>query len=352
MQSRDGVEVNEAFLDWLEDRRPDRPFFAYLNYFDAHDPYLPPQGFLGQFGAWPESRKDFDMLLRIEGNEHDKIGVRELLMTRDRYDDCIAALDDQLGRLIGELTRRNLLKDTLVIVTSDHGESFGEHRLLGHATSLYLEQTEVPLVILAPGTPAGRVVREPVSLRDLPATVVDRLGLAEGSPFPGRSLAAYWRPDPGASPPQTTPAFSEIANATAFQKQPESGLSRVGFQMSLFAMGRHYVRDGSGEEHLYDLRTDPAEDEDLIGLAAGEAVVGFFRRQLLGVLNREHGTAVVEKAYLEPYREWLQKLVREKPAAPRVARRSGIERRRSPIGFGKREAGGRERDRRASDHSR
>ncbi len=79
-----------------------------------------------------------------------------------------------------------------MIITSDHGEAFGDHGFFGHGYSVYLDEIGVPLVILSPDAPAGRVVDSPVSLRDLPATVVDQLGLSAGSPFPGRSLAAYW----------------------------------------------------------------------------------------------------------------------------------------------------------------
>ena len=102
----------------------------------------------------------------------------------------------QLGRLFDELERRGVLENTLVIVTSDHGEELGEHGLFGHGRSLYRPELHVPLLIVRPGrVAAGRVVAEPVSLRDLPATVVDLLGLADGSPFPGGSLARS-----GASP--------------------------------------------------------------------------------------------------------------------------------------------------------
>lgn len=314
LQSRDAGGINDAFLGWLGGRRRDRPFFAFLNYFDAHDPYLPPAGFVGRFGTWPESKRDYEMLLGIEGNIHDGLGPRDVAMTRDRYDDCLAYLDEQLGRLLGTLQGQGLLDETLVIVTSDHGESFGEHGMLGHATNLYLEQTAVPLVILDPNAPAGRIVREPVSLRDLPATVVDRLGLAEHAPFPGHSLASHWRPSAGSLPPETTPAFAEIANAAAFEPQPQSedrGLGRGGFQMSLLANGHRYIRDGMGAEFLYDLRTDPFENEDLMTTSEGSALVGDFRRMLLDLLTTERGTTEVENAYLEPYRRWLRSLVEE-----------------------------------------
>ncbi len=138
-------------------------------------------------------------------------------MAHDCYDDCIAFLDEQLGQLLDELKRQGLLENTEVIITSDHGEAFGDHGILGHSSSVNLDEIGVPLVILSPSVPVGQVVNNPVSLRDLPATVVDRLGLSAGSPFPGRSWAVDWGLAAGRVPPPTTPAFSEQANAAAFQ---------------------------------------------------------------------------------------------------------------------------------------
>ena len=237
---------------------------------------------------------------------------RDILMARDCYDDCIAFLDEQLGRLLDELERQGLLDNTVVIITSDHGEAFGDHGLFGHGPSLYLDEIGVPLVILSPGAPAGRVVDEPVSLRDLPATVVDQLGLSAGSPFPGRSLAAYWRRHPGRVPQGiTTPALSEQADATAFQPQPGSGRGHGGFQMSLVASGHHYIRDGMGAEQLYDLRRDPFERVNLMGSSDGNQAVGAFRKMLLEVLTDNPGSIEVEKAYLEAYRQGLKALIPE-----------------------------------------
>ena len=107
---------------------------------------------------------------------------------RDGYDSCISYLDARIGRLLGALRRRGVLQDTIVIVTSDHGEAFGEHELFGHGGSLYEDRIRVPLTIVAPGqVPAGRVVERPVSLRDVPATILGLLGI-ESMPMPGASL--------------------------------------------------------------------------------------------------------------------------------------------------------------------
>ena len=156
----------------------------------------------------------------------------------------------------------------------------------------------------------------PVSLRDLPATVVDQLGLSAGSPFPGRSLAAFWSSAPGQAAPETTPALSELAHLNAFQPQPQDKLSREGLQMSLVASGRHYIRDGTGSEQLYDLRRDPSELVNLMESAEGQHEVGAYRRMLLDVLADNPGSFEVENAYLKPYRKWLESLVRAKASSP------------------------------------
>jgi arylsulfatase A-like enzyme len=241
------------------------------------------------------------------------MALRDVFMARDCYDDCIAFLDDQLGRLLEELRGQGLLDHTLVIITSDHGESFGAHGIFGHGGSLYLDETAVPLVILSPGATGDRVVAEPVSLRDLPATVVDLLGLADGSSFPGWSLAAAWRSTLGQSSPAITPAFSEIAHHAAFEPQSHDTLSRPGVQMSLVAAGRHYVRHGTGAEQLYDLSSDPFETVNLMNSPEGSRSVGAFRRMLKKVLTDNPGSIEAEKAYVKPYRQWLESLAADSP---------------------------------------
>ncbi len=315
LQSRDAAAINGAFLDWLGGRRADRPFFAYLNYFDAHDPFFPPPEFAGRFGMRPAGPKDYQFLVDYVGSDKSLVTRSSIIMAYSCYDACIAYLDDQLDRLLGELERRGLLADTDVIITSDHGEAFSEHSALGHGNSVNMEEIRVPLVILSPGAPAGETITHPVSLRDLPATVVDRLGLAEGSPFPGRSLTAYWGLPPGRMPAEpTTPAFTEQANRSAWfeiRPQPGRGGLEPGFQMSLVAGTYHYIRDGEGGEELYDLIDDPFERTNLIESAEKKPVVASFRAMLLGVLNEGPGSDAVERTYLRGFRESLATVVRQ-----------------------------------------
>jgi arylsulfatase A-like enzyme len=320
LQSRDASGVNSAFLDWLARDRQNRPFFAFLNYYDAHDPYIPPPQFTGRFGFRPRTIADFQFLVDFRDVPKDATQIQNILMARDCYDDCIASLDDQLGRLLNELRGQGLLENTVVIITGDHGESFGDHSVFRHGSALYLDQISVPLVILSPDAPAGRTVTAPVSLRDLAATVVDQLGLEARSPFPGHSLAALWSSAPGQSQPEVTPALSELAHANAFEPQPKDKLSREGMQMSLVASGHHYIRDGTGSEQLYDLRRDPSELANLADSPEGQQALGPFRRILLGELTSSPGSIEVENAYLRPFRQWLESLVpASKPPVQPVA---------------------------------
>ena len=220
IQSRGATEINDRFLYWLSRRRTDRPFFSFLNFFDAHEPFIPPAGYERSFGIHPTSDDDYQFVFDCLGIDKNLASRRNLYMLRDCYDDCVFYLDQQLGRLLEALKSQGLLDNTHVFITSDHGESMGDHEIFGHSYTVYLDEIGVPLVILSPRAPAGTHVSTPVSLRDLPATVVDLVGLQAESPFPGHSLAAYWglpaAPGRQGHPAISTPAFAEQADPSRF----------------------------------------------------------------------------------------------------------------------------------------
>ena len=310
LQSRGARDISDRFLGWLGHRRPDRPFFAYLNYFDAHEPFVPPMQFDNAFGVRPRSVRDYQFLFDYVGLVKNFARQRDLTMARDCYDDCIAFLDQQLGQLLDTLKHQRLLENTVVVITSDHGEAFGDHGVVGHSYTVHFDEVGVPLVILAPDAPAGLVVDHPVSLRDLPSTVVDLVGPIASAPFPGRSLTADWKaPSERTSAQNTSPAFSERADRTALDEHPTEFLSAGWFQMSLVASNKHYIRDALGIEQLFDLDHDPYEYDDLMSRADGEQRVGFYRKKLLDVLADNHASAEVENSYLKPFRDQLKALV-------------------------------------------
>lgn len=276
---KDAARINHDFLGWLDGRgTTNRPFFAFINYYDAHHPYLAPDLEAGTpFGSKPDSPRDFRLLKTWW--ERDKLGISrdDLALALDSYDRCIAYLDDQLGRLFEELRRRGELDRSVVIVTSDHGEHLGERDLFGHGCSVYRPELHVPLVVVVPGScPASRAIDGPVSLRDVPATVFDLAGLPGSSPFPGRSLARAWKGGNESS----DFVLSEVNSPP--DDDPNRGRSpAAGGPMTSAVRGDyHYIKAGDGREELFDLRRDPAERDDLAGRPDLAAVLDDFRAGL------------------------------------------------------------------------
>jgi len=183
--------VNNEILGWLSSRRqPERPFFAFVNYYDVHYPYSLLEGGIHRFAVRPRTDREIDLIEKWKTVDKSTLSEQETAFARDSYDDCIAHLDEQLGLLVDELERRGVLDSTWLIITSDHGESFGEQPgVFLHGTSLYQPQVHVPLVIIPPlrsPRPSRPVVSQTVSVRDLPATVVDLLESRGRRPVPGR----------------------------------------------------------------------------------------------------------------------------------------------------------------------
>ena len=262
---KNAEEVDRAFLRWL-DRRPadaSRPFLAFLNFYDAHDPYLVPEGARWRFGRRPNSSADRALFERWWARP-DKLEVPEADIRRllEGYDSCLAYLDDRVGRLLDALRRRKVLDETIVIITADHGEAFGEHDLYGHGCSLYDDQLRIPLAIVAPGlAPSGLVDAAPASLIDVPATV---LSLIDSSPsiLPGSPLLGR--------PSSRSPSYSSVSGPEPFP--PNHGRSPVvAGPMESFVDDRLLKRilirrsDGPPLEQIFDLTNDPGELDDLSG---------------------------------------------------------------------------------------
>jgi len=274
------TRINRDFLSWL-DHQPGKRFFAFLNYYDAHHPFLVPEPRTRPFGLQPRSRADYLMLRSWWDSDKLKLSADDIELARDCYDDCLAYLDEQLGDLFDELQQRHVLDDTLLIITADHGEHLGEQKLFGHGCSLYQPELHVPLLIVAPRkVPAGQSVRAPVSLRDIPATVLDLLDMRAQTPFPGRSLAQYWNTNAADAENSTSPALSEIDEPNeADPNQRRSPVCR-GPMRSLVSAGMHYIRNGDGSEELYDCENDPAEEHDLGRTAACHTELDRLRESL------------------------------------------------------------------------
>lgn len=271
---KSAADINESFLRWLQRRRPGRPFFAFLNYFDAHAPYSSPAEYARRFferrprgEAWWQPRHEWE--------EQD---IAEL---KDAYDASVAYLDDQVGALFRELDRRGDLADTIVVITSDHGEQFGEHGLIEHSTSLYIPVLHVPLIILQPtAVPAGVRIGDYVSLRDLPATLAELARLGRSPAFPGRSLSGRWK----GSTTWTERDNVVIVEANqTFQDPPIYPTDRGDMRSTLVGGMQFIWNTGDDRQELYDLAADPDQLHDLA--ARQPELVKRYRDQLERLLS-------------------------------------------------------------------
>jgi arylsulfatase A-like enzyme len=274
---KSAAEVNDSFLRWLSSNN-ERPFFAFLNYFDAHSPYLPPEPFKEKFGPSPADR------IPLLWPEREWTPA-EVQAEMDAYDGAIAYMDDQLGKLVDEMERRGVLDKTLVIITSDHGEEFHEHGFMEHANSLYLASVHVPMVLHFPSrVPANTIVREPSTIRDIPSTVIDLLGMKGEADFPGASLARYWD---GAGAPGSLDIYPLISEVGRARDVPEWFPIAKGDMRSLIIDGFRYIKNGDGSEELYDLEGDPGEENNLVNTEQGRRVIDRFRTSLEMIIARD-----------------------------------------------------------------
>lgn len=276
LDRQSAAEINQKFLSWLP-RHGERPFFAFLNYFDAHDPYLPPAPFDRMFGP---GRKDryLSPMLHTEVDQKNNYQLPSAAQQEeiDAYDGAIAYLDHQLGALFNELKNRGLLDGTIIIVTSDHGEEFGEHGLYRHGNSLYLPSVHVPLLIsFPPAGTAGQRITEPVTLRDLPATIQEMMGLPDR--FPGQSLTRHWISRPAPERVEPSPLWCSVRQV---ENVPARFPASKGDMHSLVGNGHHYIRNGDGSEELYNLEWDPWEQDNLAGRRESLHVLEQLRAQL------------------------------------------------------------------------
>jgi len=188
---RSAAELNRAALAEIDQLAAhEKPFLLFLNYMDAHDPYAAPEPFAARLAgsAEPMGIGDLRELQRavMRGDAPLAPDQRERLVAQ--YDAEIAYLDSELGRLFSALRRAGLWGDLLLIVTSDHGEAFGEHQLMGHAASVDQSQVYVPLLIKRPGRHRSSVQDAWVSSVDVLPTVLEVVGLPTEAPLPGHAL--------------------------------------------------------------------------------------------------------------------------------------------------------------------
>jgi len=153
-------------------KEKDRPFFLFVHYFDPHSPYVPPEPFNSRFAPQKKQPTPIDKYSAL-------------------YDGEVASTDHGIGKLLGSLEYLARKDDTLIIVTSDHGEGLGQHGNLEHTVSVYEELVRVPLLFYWPNhILRNRIINAPVELIDIMPTIFDLIGITDDkSSLQGQSLS-------------------------------------------------------------------------------------------------------------------------------------------------------------------
>ncbi|WP_437747093.1 sulfatase-like hydrolase/transferase [Sorangium sp. So ce1504] len=238
----------EQVRSYLAGLGPEQRAFMWVHLFEPHEPY--------------------------EAHPEHPLGDRDI----DRYDAEIAVADAGVGAIVDEVRKGR--PDAVVIVTADHGEEFGEHGGRYHGTTVYEEQARVPLLVSAPGLLSPRVVRAPVQLVDLLPTVLAGLGIPRPARVRGADLgpllasgdeaAEQGKAAPGGPPSLPGFAFAETDTQTLLAK----GTLRLVCARKIGACA------------LYDVATDPRQQEDISALRPAELAA---MRSELRAIEASHG---------------------------------------------------------------
>ena len=274
---RSGEEVVDAALKWLP-IDAGAPFFMWVHMYDPHAPYTPPPPFLD----------------RAKGNA---------------YDGEVAYADAQVGRLLAALDSRGLTGSTVVAVTSDHGESLGEHGEQTHGMLVYDATLRVPVVIAAPGVTAAE--NGPCH-EGLPAILLEAAGLGSGIPAAMR-----------------TPGLSGLAGGNA-APAPTACLSysesqyprRAGWHALTATSDSVWKLIASSGQELYNVSTDPGETRNVA--AAHPAIVQAMAEKLKGIKPAQRGASVPDAGAAERlralgYASGSGAIVSDDPTAPNPA---------------------------------
>lgn len=274
------THLMDLAVDWLETHRS-RSFFLWLHIFDPHMPYEPPREF------WPSENppagfgytfSKSEVALAMVGKKARTADERAWLRTL--YNGEVAYVDSQVGRILENLKRWGLYENSLIVLTSDHGEEFWEHGGFEHGQSLYWELLNVPFLVKAPGTSAKRRSDYPVSTASILPTLLDFCDIE----FDAATVEAV----------SLKPVVSTAENS--FQAAPvfSGGLMRGPQQVSVSESTYKYIRSLDGKtQELYDFLEDATELDNLVESLPDEAEARdeLLRRykQRAGVLRQSLG---------------------------------------------------------------
>jgi arylsulfatase A-like enzyme len=279
---RHAPDINKSVLNWV-DNQPDKPFFVFINYLDPHDPYLPPEPYRSLYSG------DGDKGGKLNADHHElgeNLTPEQIQGEIDAYDGSIKYLDEHIGSLLSEFEKNGIGDNLLVIVTSDHGESFKEHDVFMHGNSLYREEIHVPLIISWKGNiPEQKRIDFPVSNAAIPSTLVDLLNADQPSPFPSASLVNAWQD--GAEFLENPLPLAEMSEQ---YWKPAAAPISSGWLRTLVGPTYQYLEYEVNDEELFNWVIDPLEQHNLLGNIELQEVIQSFRSSLKLILSEMGGS--------------------------------------------------------------
>ncbi|MEW6601054.1 MAG: sulfatase [Nitrospirota bacterium] len=274
-------KVTERFIAEVQRYRKG-PYFAWLHLYPPHLPYLAPDNYANIFNSSSKytTAKSQDGLVRPRYFSEDQQADADIL--RARYDEFIRYCDNEFKTFIKQLEESDDMKNTVIILSADHGESF-EHGYFSHGGPFLFEQmTSIPLIIKLPGHEEGQIVHDLVDQADVPATILDIAGIPVPSWVEGRSLLPYMRGDK----PAPTPVFSMDLIEVPVEEKIETGTVAV-WEGNYKLI--HYLK--KNESVLFNLKEDPGELNDIYSEEEkiGRHLLGLIQDNLVKVNNRFSG---------------------------------------------------------------
>lgn len=233
---RRAEETTDHALEWLENNK-DKNKFLFLHYFDPHFTYDAPEPFASRF---PYARFPWN----FRTNQPPKYA--------GLYAGEIAYVDHNIGRVIRKLKQLGIYDSTLICITSDHGESLGQHKEATHGFYIYEATTRVPLIMKVPGAKKGIRVNSVVGLIDIVPTICSALGIEISHEIQGKDLMSYIK-DPGSEPYPGRSLYCQSLEPTKYDSNPLLGLVEDRYK---------YILTNNSE--LYDVSEDPGEMRNII----------------------------------------------------------------------------------------
>ena len=263
-----GRLAGEGLLEWLTGRETKRPYFAFLNYMEAHRPFIPAREFRERIMTADQVRRSFaidrswdpmwEYTFRLREYPRDELEIMALT-----YDAGIAELDALFEDLIGMLNQGGYLENTIIVLTSDHGEHLGEHHMLDHQYSVYEELLRVPLILHFPAEVKAGRVGEPVVTFDLFPTL---LGLAKIDKPAEQTRHTVDLLRPLETRPRMAEYLADFEKpiTTTLKSHPGWDAARFRRRLTALYLDRYkLIRTSDGSDELYDLSHDPLENENL-----------------------------------------------------------------------------------------